>query len=125
MATKATFSVSVVDDYIRLDTWGVLEVDQVSDPVDAALALAEVSGIYKLLDNIQKVDFTTASLHVQAKGMGVLWKLRKFKRVAIIFSGEEPGYLFYSSLRELRLDVGSKFQGFENEIDALRWLREQ
>jgi hypothetical protein len=125
MVEEPNFTVRAVDDYVRLDTWGRLRVEDVEAPAEAALALAREKGLDKLLDNIQNVDFSTASVYVQAKGMGVLWKLKSFRKVAIVFEGSEPGYLFFSSIQVLHLDLGKKFQGFDNEKDAIKWLRQQ
>lgn len=125
MVAARNFSVRLEKDYVRLVTWGRLYIEDVEKPAEAALALAQKKGVDKLLDNIQDVDFSGASVHVQAKGMGVLWKLRSFRKVAIVYKGDEPGYLFFSSLQVLHLNRGSKFQGFDNEADAIAWLSAQ
>lgn len=123
MGDQATFSLTTKKDYIYLKTRGGLDEDNVTAPTDAAIALAKEKNIRKLLDNIQEVDFSTASLSVQAKGMGVLWRLRYFKKVAIVLKGEEAAFLFFSSIQELQLGLGHRFQGFDNEADAVRWLQ--
>ncbi|MDB5181666.1 MAG: hypothetical protein JWP13_429 [Candidatus Saccharibacteria bacterium] len=123
MAHKPNFSVTLADDFVHLNTWGSLHVEDVEKPVEAALKLAKDHKVDKLLDNIQEVDFSGASIPVQAKGMGVLWRLRNFRKVAVVFRGKEPGFLFFSSLQVLHLNLGSKFQGFDNEADAIAWLK--
>lgn len=116
------FSVSDHGGYIHLETWGALELAKLDAPADAAIALAKKRGVTKLLDDIRKVDSSNVNLHVQAKGMSILWKLRFFKKVAIIFKGKEIGFLFFSSLEAVHLN--STFKGFTNETDAIAWLEE-
>lgn len=123
MVDTSNFTLKVVDDYIHLKTWGPLHLEDVEGPAEAALALGREQKIDKLLDNIQEVDFSSASVHVQAKGMGVLWKLRNFRKVAIVFGDKESSYLFFSSLQVLHLNMGKKFQGFSKEEDAIAWLQ--
>jgi hypothetical protein len=125
MSEDQRFKVSVKDDYIHLETWGALVEDDLDAPANAALALAEEKKIDKLLDNISNIDSTHVSVTLQAKGVGVLWKLRKFKKIAIVFKGQEIGWLFLSTLQAMHLDVNAKFKGFDNETDAIIWLKEE
>ncbi len=124
MAKKDKFKVSVQGDYILLETWGELEIEDLPAPADAALALSEETHIDKLLDDIRGVDQAPVSVPVQAKGVSVLWKLRKFRKVAIVFSGKEIGWLFLSTLQAMHLNLDSKFKGFDNEAEAINWLKE-
>lgn len=118
------YKASVQGDYILLETWGGLAIDDLDAPADAALALAEEKKIDKLLDDIRRVDQTPISVPIQAKGFAVLWKLRKFRKVAIVFSGKEIGWLFLSTLNAMHLNLNSKFKGFDNEAEAINWLNE-
>jgi hypothetical protein len=124
MAEKEKFKVSAQGDYILLETWGKLELEDLSAPADAALAMAEKTHIDKLLDDIRGVDATPVSVPLQAKGVSVLWKLRKFRKVAIVFSGKEIGWLFLSTLQAMHLNLDTKFKGFDNEAEAMIWLKE-
>lgn len=116
------FSAKVVGDYIHLKTWGELKTDDLDAPVTHAIALAKKHNITKILDDIREVDSRAVSLPVQMKGAGILWKLRTFKKVAIIFKDEELGYLFFSMLQSLHLS--GNFKGFNNEAEAQKWLQE-
>lgn len=124
MAKKDKYKVSVQGDYVLLETWGELEMDDLAAPADAALALSAEKNIDKLLDDIRGVDQTPVSVPIQAKGVSVLWKLRKFRKVAIVFSGKEIGWLFLSTLQAMHLNVDAKFKGFDNEAEAIVWLKE-
>ncbi|HSE61103.1 MAG TPA: hypothetical protein VLA88_02315 [Candidatus Saccharimonadales bacterium] len=121
MPEKNQFSVDIVGDYVRLKTWGEMALEGLDAPADAALKLAQENNITKLLDDISEVDPRNASLHMQAKGMGVLWKLRKFDKVAVVFKGKQLGTLFFASLSTLHLN--DTFKGFDNEVEAIAWLQ--
>lgn len=120
--TSEKFSATVKGDYIHLKTWGELNTDDLEAPVMHALELAKKNNITKILDDIREVDSAAVSLPVQMKGAGILWKLRAFKKVAIIFKDEEIGYLFFSMLESLHLS--GNFKGFNDEAEAIKWLEE-
>lgn len=124
MADEKKFKAEIKDDYILLETWGELTMDDLDAPANAALALAEEHKIDKLLDDIRNIDPTPVSVPIQAKGVEVLWKLRKFRKVALVFKGEEIGWLFLSTLDAMHLNLTEKFKGFTNEVEAINWLRE-
>ena len=117
------FSLEVVDDYIHMKTWGRLNLDDVDVPAKAALELAHKKKIKKLLDNISEVDSSGTNIAIQAKGVGVLWKLREFDKVAIVFSESHLQKLFFSTLEAIHLEHEVKFNGFDNEAEAIAWLK--
>jgi hypothetical protein len=118
------YKVSVEDDFIHLETWGVPTEKNVAEPVSAAIELAEDEKITKLLDDIRLVNADAISLLVQAKGVGVLWKLRRFKKVAIIISSAEMTWIFTSSLQELGLNLGGwNIRHFSDVGPAKAWLK--
>jgi hypothetical protein len=119
------FSLVVVDDHIELKTWGQLDVDDLDAPANAALVMAQTKHIDKLLDDIRQVDTAGATIPVQVKAMGILWTLRSFKKVAILFEGTTTRTLFFSTLKELHLNLNPKFRGFDDEAEALAWLNEE
>lgn len=116
------FSVESRDDFIHLITWGHLELETLDQPVNAALNLGKEKKIDKLLDDIRNVDASHVSVHIQAKAAGLMWKLKQFKKVAIVFKGQEMSWLFFSTLEALHLN--STFKGFDNEVEAIAWLKE-
>lgn len=117
------YDVGVEDDFIHLRTWGVPDEKNVADPVNAAIELAEKHHVTKLLDDIRGVNADAISLMVQAKGVGVLWKLRRFKRVAIVVSSQEMTWLLTSSLQELGLSLGGwNIKHFRDVDSAREWL---
>lgn len=121
--TEKRFSVQVVDDYIYLKTWGELDPNDLDAPANAALALAKETGIDRLLDDIREVDTSNVSIPIQTKSMGILWKLRSFKKVAIVLNGSRIRSLFFATLDVLHLNIDAKFKGFENEQEAVAWLK--
>ena len=118
---KNQFKVERREGYIHLQTWGDMQLDGLEKPAEAALELAKETGIDKLLDNIHDVE-ESVSFPVQLKGVQILWKLRKFKKVAVVFKQNELGNIFLSSLSALKMD-GGDFRGFSNETEAIAWLR--
>jgi len=115
------FEIKNCGDYIYLKTWGALESDGLEKPVETALAMSQETGIDRLLDNIQGVD-STVSLSVQLKGVKVLWKLRAFKKVAVVVKENELGSIFFSSISALHLSK-TVFHGFTTEEEAIAWLK--
>lgn len=111
-----------MDGYVYLKTWGPLDINDLDAPANAALALGKEKQLNKLVDDIREVDTSGASIRIQTKAMGILWKLRTFDKVAIIFEGDRTRKLFFSTLEVLHL--GSTFRGFENEPEAIAWLQE-
>jgi len=124
MGDNKQFDLSVQGDYIRLETRGELRDEDLDAPANAALALAEEQKIDKLLDDIRNIDSSHVSVTIQAKGVGILWKLRKFRKVAIVFKGQEIGWLFLSTIQAMHLDHNAKFKGFDNDTEAVQWLSE-
>lgn len=118
------FSLEVVGDYIHMNTWGKLDIKNVDEPANAALQLAQEKNIRKLLDNISDVDSSGANIAVQTKGIGVIWKLRAFDKIAIVLGQSHLRSLFFDTLDTLHLDGTIKFRGFDNEDDAVAWLKE-
>jgi len=115
------FKVENRGDYIYLKTWGGMQLDGLEKPAETALAMSQETGIKNLLDNIQEVD-STVNFSVQLKGIKILWKLRKFKRVAVVLKQNELGGIFFSSISALRLDHGA-IRGFGDEVEAIAWLQ--
>lgn len=117
------YNVRAQDDYVHLETWGVPNEKNVSEPVAAAIKLADQKNVSKLLDDIRGVNGDAISLMVQAKGVGVLWKLRHFKKVAIVVSSEEMTWILTSSLQELGLSLGGwNIKHFDDVDAAKQWL---
>ncbi|MDZ7744451.1 MAG: STAS/SEC14 domain-containing protein [Candidatus Saccharibacteria bacterium] len=116
------YSVEHKGDYIHLKTWGRLHLEDLSEPAETALKLAKKEKAKMLIDDIREVHSPFVDLQVQAKGVSVLWKLKEFHKVAIVFNEGELEKLFFSSLEALRL--GGNFKGFDNVDDAVAWLKE-
>lgn len=122
-AAEQSFDVAVDDGIVHLVTRGHPTTDNVHEPVDAALALADKKHVDRLLDDIRDVDSSWVDFSVQTKAMGVIWKLRRFKKVAIILKKE-------SELRQLlmgalsALNIAAKIKAFDNEDAARAWLRQ-
>ncbi len=121
--SNSQFTVERRGSYIHLVTRGKLEIDSLDAPANAAIALAQKEKVDKLLDDIRFIDSTGASITVQSKGFGILWKLRTFKKVAIVFKHDEIGRLFFSTLQAMH--ISSKFNGFKDEAEAVAWLEQE
>lgn len=116
------YSVELRDNYVHLMTWGTLELESLDQPVNAAINLAKEKKVDLILDDIREIDSDHVSVHIQAKAAGILWKLKTFRKVAIIFKTQEIGWLFFSTLEALHLN--NTFKGFDNEAEAIAWLQE-
>ena len=121
MTEKQHFTVTSSGDYIHLVTEGLIEEKDLEAPANAAIALAEKTNVRKLLDDIRNVDKSGVSISVQAKGVGILWKLRAFDKVAVLLKDRDLGKIFFATLEALH--VSSKFRGFYDEAEAITWLQ--
>jgi hypothetical protein len=118
------FSVDVVGDYIHLKTWGALKDEDLDAPVNAAINLAKERGITKLIDDIRDIDTTNVSLTIQVKSMGIMWKLRTFKKVALVLKDSHIRSLLFSTLEALHLNIDARIKTFDDVAEAVNWLRE-
>ncbi len=116
------FVTEVKDGYIYLKTWGQPDMDHLDAPVTAALALAKENNCDRLLDDIRGVDSSSVTIPMQAKAMGLIWKLRSFKKVAMVMDTGRMSTLFLGTLNALKLDHGAQFKGFHDEAEAIAWL---
>lgn len=116
------FSAEVKGDFIHLKTWGELDLKDLEAPVMKAIELAKTNNVTKILDDIREIDSSNVNMHIQIKAAGILWKLREFDKVAIIFKNKEIGFLFFSMLQSLHLS--GNFKGFDNEPEAVAWIQE-
>ncbi len=119
------YKLTVQGNYIHMETWGRIHEEDVDVPAKAALALRKETGIDCLLDNIQKVDEGHVTISSQTKGVGVLWSLREFRKVAIVFRQGDLSKMFLATLEAMHLNLNNKFKGFDNESDAIAWLQEE
>jgi hypothetical protein len=122
-AAEDRFTVANKGTYIHLKTWGKLDLDDLDAPVNSAIALAKEHRVERILDDIRDIDSSNVSLYIQTKAASIMWKLRKFKKVAIVFKGREVGFLFFSMLQNLHLNAN--FKGFEDEAAAIAWIKER
>jgi hypothetical protein len=122
MDSSKKFSVKAMGDYVHLKTWGELKTEDLNEPIDTAIALAQEQKIPKLLDDIRNVDSSHVSIPVQAKGLGLLWKLQHFKKVAIILNSDELGWMLSSSLEAMHIEFSSRIKAFKDEPSAINWL---
>lgn len=123
-AVEQSFDVAVNGGIVHLVTRGRPTTDNVYEPVDAALAIADAKRADRLLDDIRDVDSSWVDLPVQTKAMGVIWKLRRFNKVAIVLKKEsELRQLLMGALTALK--IASKIKAFDNEDAARAWLQEK
>lgn len=123
MPSKSEFHVTKEDGYIHLVTKGPLDLEHLEAPADAALAMAKKEGLTALLDDIREVDSSQVNVTIQAKGFGVVWKLRSFNKVAIVMNLNELEQIFMGTLRAMHLN--SKFRAFDKEDEAIAWLKSE
>ncbi len=122
--TSQQFSLNEADGYLHLKTWGKLRVDDLSAPTDAALKLSKERNILKLLDDIREVDVSLLNIPMQTKSMGILWKLRAFHKVAVVMNSGAMHKLFAAAIEALHLNTSEAvFKSFDNEQDAIAWLK--
>jgi hypothetical protein len=98
-----------------------MELEGLEKPPEAALEWLKEGKSDRLLDDIRDVNMAGVPIEVQSKGVGIIWKLRAFKKIAILYHGQETEKLFFGTLEVMHMDT--KFKGFETEADAVAWLK--
>lgn len=123
MATDKQYEIDLKANYIYLKFKGKLSVDDLKGSTEEILQLAEKHDVHCLLDNIREIDTSSINMGLQSQAIANLWKLRSFKKIALVFSNQEVGYLVLSTLETLHLPL--KCRAFDNEPDAIAWINEQ
>ncbi len=119
------YSVEVIDDFIKLKTWGKLDIHELDAPANAALEMMKEKNLDKLLDDIREADASLVNIPMQTKSMGILWKLRAFRKVAIVMNDDLMHHLFAAALEALHLNDAKdvRFKSFDDEQEAIAWLK--
>ena len=110
------------EDYVHLLMEGEISIDDLKNSTDEVLRLAQEKGATKLLEDIRNIDKNSLTMRLQTEGIGLLWQLRHFKKIALVFSSNDVGHLVLSTLQTLHFNF--KCRAFDNEADAIAWLEE-
>lgn len=119
----ASYEVSLKGGYIYLKLKGDMTEEVLNQSTAAVLDLAKEQNIPYLLDDIREVSRNSVSPGVQARAIANLWKLRSFKKIALVFSDQEIGRLALSTLQLIHLPL--KCRVFDDEAAAIAWLSER
>ncbi len=117
---EPAFHVTGTEWYIKL------EYTRQPTPEDMKAANVELlefnkeQGLNELLCDVRKMN-REVPLATQLEGVKLLWQLRSFKKFAFIVGDPELEKLLASSFRNL--SFLSKFRAFQNEDEAVAWLR--
>jgi hypothetical protein len=120
---KQHYEVALRGDHIYLKFKGQVEVGDLRKSTDDIVALAKHGNVSLLLDDIRDLDRDSVTIRLQTEAIGLLWHLRHFKKIALLYSDNEIGNLVATTLQTVHL-VG-RCRAFDNEADALAWLEEK
>ncbi|HJQ08163.1 MAG TPA: STAS/SEC14 domain-containing protein [Candidatus Saccharimonadales bacterium] len=123
MANDKQYSIEVIADRIKLRLWGPINVTDLKESTTAIVEIAQEHGITKFLDDIRDLDVSSVTIGLQTEAIGLLWKLRNFKKIAILYGDSEIGRLVHVTLETV--PFSSKCRAFDNETEAIAWLDEE
>jgi stage II sporulation SpoAA-like protein len=110
-------------DYINLAFQGVVNIDDLHDSTDDIVRIAQQQDVYKLLDDIRELDRSSVTIQLQTESIGLLWHLKIFKRIALVYKDGEIGRLVKTTLETV--PFLSKCRAFDNEAEAIAWLQQE
>jgi hypothetical protein len=120
MTVSKLHEVSLQDGYIQNRIWGDADGDDFVAATDEALAMKEKTHVNKLLCHIKELRPTKIDINAQTSGIGTLWRIQAFEKVAFLLGDPDVSKLVHSSL-ELT-NFAERFHTFEDEDTAIKWL---
>lgn len=117
------YEVSLRGDHIRLKFKGFVEVDDLKRSTEEIVALAKRKHTGKLLDDVRDLDRASVTIRLQTEAIGLLWHLRDFKKIAMLYNDSEIGRLVATTLETIHLT--GRCRVFENEVEAIKWLEQE
>jgi hypothetical protein len=122
-ANERHYEVALRGDHVYLRFKGHIEVSDLEQSTDDIVALAKREHAFLLLDDIRELDRESVTIRLQTEAIGLLWHLRHFKKIALLYSDNEIGNLVATTLQTIHL--AGRCRAFDNEADALTWLEEK
>lgn len=116
--------VTIQDGYFRTNMWGAAGADTFEASTDELLTLRDSHKVplNRLLCDIRRLKPTNIDIAAQTRGIGTLWKIRTFDKVAIVRGDDRVSDLLQQALKATHFT--NKFQMFEDEAEAIAWLKQ-
>ncbi|HET8671029.1 MAG TPA: STAS/SEC14 domain-containing protein [Candidatus Saccharimonadales bacterium] len=116
------YEVDLRGDHIYLRLIGQINGHDLHQSTEDVLKVAKRVKVYKLIDDIRELDRSSVTIGLQTEAIGLLWKLRVFQKIALVYKDDEIGRLVAATLQTIHFT--SRARAFDNEIEALAWLQE-
>lgn len=118
------YEVTIEDGYFRTNMWGAAGADTFEASTNELLTLRDTHKVplNRLLCDIRRLKSTNIDIAAQARGIGTLWKIRTFEKVAIVMGDAHVSDLLQQALRATHFT--DKFRMFEDEAEAVAWLKQ-
>lgn len=121
MNDNKLYEVSMHDGYIQSRLWGHAGLDAFEASTKEVLALRDAQKVNVLLCDIRELLHTESDIQTQARGIGTLWQIHDFDKVALLLGDSQVTSTLLSVLSTMHLT--NKFKNFEKQADAVAWLK--
>lgn len=116
------YDITMRGDHIYLKFEGHINNADLHKSTEEVVALSKREHVFKLLDDIRDLDLSSVTIGLQTEAIGLLWHLRKFKKIALLYENQEIGRLVATTLQTVHL--ADRCRTFEKEAEAIAWLQE-
>lgn len=126
--SEKLYEVTIEDGYFRTNVWGNAGAEVFEVSTKDLLELRDNKGIKinKLLCDIRELKSQNIDIVAQTKGIGMLWDIRSFDKVAFLMSEVNKSRAAEMTRRALEVThFTDKFRSFEDETAAIAWLKQK
>jgi len=117
------YAITVGDDYFHVNIWGDASSEVVEESTKELLAKRDASQprVNKLLCDIRGLKPHKLDIVGQSRGIGTLWDIRSFDKVAFLVNESPVTDLLQQALSVVHFT--GKIRTFEDEAEAIAWLK--
>lgn len=121
MNDNKLYEVSMRDGYIWTRVWGDAGADVFEASTKEVIALHKAHNVNVLLCDIRELTPNNVGIADQTRGIGTLWEIRSFDKVALLLGDSRITSMLHTALNIAHLS--DKFQNFDSEAEAAVWLK--
>jgi hypothetical protein len=115
------YEVSIQDGYILARLWGDADTEVFEASTAEVMTLREAQKVNLLLCDIRELKADKVDIADQTRGIGTLWQIRNFDKVALLLGDSKVTSMLLSALSATHLT--HKFKSFESQAEAAVWLK--
>jgi hypothetical protein len=118
------YEITIEDGYLRTNVWGAADADIFEASTNELLTLRDAHRVplNRLLCDIRRLKPNNIDIVAQTRGIGALWKIRSFDKVAVVIGDTHVSDMLHQALKVTHFT--DKFQTFDDEAEAVAWLKQ-